>query len=110
MLLDHLRVRLEHSDISDNISLKILETVLFLCLHDLDSMGLNNELTLLLNLLLMCLLLSCRRYGLLLESLDWDDVHLNHFRCKLLVDLDLFILSKDWLVNLLLEHFNIRVA
>ena len=51
--------------------------------------------------------LLCRR---LLERLDGDDIHFDHFGVELFVHLDLLVLTEDRLVDLFGEHFDLGVA
>ena len=73
LLLDHLGVGLEHRNVADDVVDQHLEAVCLLCLHYLDSVGLDDELTLAGDLLSLCGLFRCRLRRLLLDDLLWDE-------------------------------------
>ena len=66
--LDHARVRLEHSDVANDIRDKGLEGICLLSLHDLYTMCLDDKLTFFHDLLLLRGLFRSSCNGLLLVS------------------------------------------
>lgn len=73
-------------------------------------MSLNHKLTLFLDLVSLGELFRRHLSRLLLESLDGNDVHFDHFGVKLCVDLYQLIVLEDGLVNLLKQDFDLGVA
>ena len=111
LLLDHLRVSLEHGDVPDDVRCQLLVSVAFLRLHHLYGVGLDHESTLLQDdLLLFLLLFGLLRRLLLVDALG--DQHLTDvILLELGVDLDLFLIFGEVrLVELLHQELDLGVA
>ena len=110
LLLDHLGVSPEHADVADDFCQQLHVLVRLLCFHDFDDVGLDNELTLTVDLLLLVILLCSGLCSLFLHVLLRDQIQSDRAILELRIWLNLFILTKDWLINLLEKDFYLRVA
>ena len=74
LLLDHLGVSPEHADVADDFCQQFHVLVRLLCFHDFDDVGLDNELTLTVDLLLLVILLCSGLCSLFLNVLLRDQI------------------------------------
>ena len=77
LLLDHLRIRLEHKDVSHDVGNQGLVWVHLVCLHDLDAASLNHECSFFPDLVGLFLLFLSRLYLLLFQNFYRDVVDLD---------------------------------
>ena len=79
--------------------------------HDLDCVGLHDELPLASDLLGLGRLLRSGFCSLLFDNFLWDKIATDRIRVELWVNLDLLTIFKDWFFSVLLqEQFDLRVA
>ena len=101
---------LEHADIVYYVRLLVHQLLLLLGLHDLYSLGLNQKLPLIINLIGLGYLIRCRLSRLLLDDSLRNQIVLDGIQGKPRVAPNRLVIAKHWLVNLLQQDSYFRIT